>query len=71
MYYNKLDGHIDNKLFNEDNDSTKIDENNSFSSHDFISKPIMSKTCTIDENIIQLQYPLLNQIKMFVITCIY
>lgn len=61
MSCNKLDGHIVDTLFNEDYDSTKFHEN-SFSSHNFISKPIKSKTCTIDENIIQLQYPLLNQI---------
>lgn len=60
MSDNEYDGHIEDELFDEDYDSNKIDENNSLSSHDFISKPIKSKTCTIDENIIQLQYPLLH-----------
>lgn len=33
-------------------------ENILFISNDFISKPIKSERCTMDENILQLQYPL-------------
>lgn len=34
------------------------DQNVLLKSSDFISKPIKSVRCTIDENILQLQYPL-------------
>lgn len=64
MSYNDLNGLIGDKLFDEDYDRNTVNENTSLSSNDFISKPIKSKTCTIDENIIQLQYPLLNQISV-------
>lgn len=62
--YNKSDEHIDDELFDEDYDSDTIIGNISFNSNDFISKPIKSKTCTVDENIVQLQYPLSNEINM-------
>lgn len=45
------------KLFNNCG-SDQIYVKSLFNSSDFISKPIKSKTCTIDENILQLQYPL-------------
>lgn len=50
---------------NYDNDYNQSNVNNVFSSNNFISKPIKSKNCTIDENIIQLQYPLLNKITFY------
>lgn len=46
---------------NHENDQSNV--NHLFNSNDFISKPIKSKKCTIDENIIQLQYPYLNKNK--------
>lgn len=63
MPYKELDEHIEDELFDEDYDRNKID-GNMLSSHDFISTPIKSNTGTIDENIIQLQYPLLNLINV-------
>lgn len=36
--------------------------NDEFDTSDFISLPIKSETCTIDENIMQLQYPLSSDI---------
>lgn len=55
-----LDGHGDvEELLNEADHVDQIDGNNCmFTSDDFISKPIKSERCGIDENIIQLQYPL-------------
>lgn len=50
---------------NYDNDNNQSNVNNLYSSDNFISKPIKSKNCTIDKNIIQLQYPLLNKIKFY------
>lgn len=35
-----------------------------FDTNDFISIPIKSETCTMDENIIQLQYPLSSNIML-------
>lgn len=56
------------KLFDEDeqlslNDFEQSDENEiydemSYDENDFISKPVKSKTCTIDENVLRHQYPL-------------
>lgn len=45
-----------NKPLNKNYNANQID-NCSFNSSDFISKPIKSKRCTINENIVQLQYP--------------
>lgn len=52
-----LDGQSNvEELLNEADD---YDGNNFvFNSGEFISKPIKSEKCGIDENIIQLQYPL-------------
>lgn len=49
------------ELSYEDEGGDQIVDNILFNSDDFISKPIKSEECTIDENIIQFQYPLLNQ----------
>lgn len=57
MSREKLDEHSVNELFNN-GISDKICINHLLNSSDFISKPVKSKTCTIDENIVQLQYPL-------------
>jgi len=38
-----------------------INDNILYKSSDFISKPIKSEKCTMDENILQLQYPLSNR----------
>lgn len=45
--------------------TNKLDDNCLFDSNKFISKPSKSETCTIDENVLQLQYPLLNQNKLY------
>lgn len=50
-YHNKF-----NEPLNK-NDSNKMDSDCSFNNSNFISKPIKSKRCTINENTIQLQYP--------------
>lgn len=54
-YYEEFD-YVD-EVLNEDQEA----EGNNyelFNCNDFISKPIKSEECTIDEKIIQLQYPL-------------
>lgn len=57
MSYKKIDERSVDKLFNNCvSDQIVVDR--LFNSSDFISKPIKSKTCTIDETIVQLQYPL-------------
>jgi len=43
--------HITEEAINNDRDCL-------LKSSDFISKPIKSVSCTMDENILQLQYPL-------------
>jgi hypothetical protein len=52
-----LDGHSDVKeLLNEAKHDEEIDSINClFNSDEFISKPIKSEKCGIDENIIQIQ----------------
>lgn len=40
-------------------------DNHFFNSNDFVSKPVKSKLCTINENIMKLQYPLLHFIKLY------
>lgn len=57
MSHEKFDELCADKLFNNCV-SDQIFINRMFNSSDFISKPIKSKTCTIGENILQLQYPL-------------
>lgn len=64
-----------NKEFNESNDEQFIDDGNFeydqrrnknyrlFDSNNFISKPLKSENCSFNENVIQLQYPLLNEIE--------
>jgi len=52
MYYHEeYNEHITEEAVNND-------QNRLLKSSDFISKPIKSVRCTIDENILQLQYPL-------------
>lgn len=59
MSYNDFDESYAEEILDEDYDSDAINENGLFNSSDFISKPIKSATCTIDEETVQLQYPLL------------
>lgn len=46
---------INSSFIHED---VHVDDTCLFDSDDFISKPIKSESCTIDGNIIQLQYPI-------------
>jgi len=58
MFCNEEYGeHITDETIN----SHKNNGNHLLKSSDFISKPIKGIKCTIDENILQLQYPLLDQ----------
>lgn len=57
MSHEKFEESRTKKLFN-DCDSDQTYANCLFNSSDFISIPIKSKTCTIDETIVQFQYPL-------------
>lgn len=45
--------------------TNQFDDNCLFDNNKFISKPSKSDKCTIDENVLQLQYPLLNQNKYY------
>lgn len=61
-YYEELNEDII-EVLNESQEGDHNEDNNYydlFNSNDFISKPIKSNKCTIDESIIQLQYPLIN-----------
>jgi len=51
FYHEEYNEHIIEEAVNNDQDRL-------LKSSDFISKPIKSVRCTIDENILQLQYPL-------------
>lgn len=51
FYHEEYNEHITKETVNND-------QNCLLKSSDFISKPIKSVRCTIDENILQLQYPL-------------
>jgi len=57
------DNNID-QLLDEHYENEEFDENVPFDIRDFLSKPIKSTSCTIDENIIRLQYPLSNKMKV-------
>jgi hypothetical protein len=46
-------------------DGNQINDTPLYKSSDFISKPIKSERCTMDENILQLQYPLLKSNRFF------
>lgn len=51
------------ELLNEADYDDQIDGNSCvFNSDKFVSKPVKSERCRIDENILQLQYPLLIQV---------
>jgi len=54
FYHKEYNEHITEEAINNDRDCL-------FKSSDFISKPIRSVRCTMDENILQLQYPLSNR----------
>lgn len=58
MSYNEeLDEYGVEESYNEDFDISKIDGTYSLNSSYLTAKPIKSEECTIDENIIQFQYP--------------
>jgi len=51
FFHEEYDEHITEEAINNGRDRL-------LKSSDFISKPIRSVRCTMDENILQLQYPL-------------
>ena len=60
---NQNNNENDEEIIKESIESFQIiNDNVLYKSSDFISKPIKSERCTMDENILQLQYPLSGQI---------
>lgn len=66
MYETEYDEYENNEVFRGDEDhggedhggEDDDDVRGSYDTNDFISKPVKSETCTIDENVLRHQYPL-------------
>jgi len=64
FHHVEYDEHITEEAINDD-------QNCLLKSSDFISKPIKSVRCTMDENILQLQYPLSDENSILMFSCGY